>query len=263
VAAGRARLRLLVAIVLVAALLGGGWLWLRDSSLVRVTRVQVTGVTSSAEPRIDAALDAAARGMTTLHVRPEALRRAVASFPSVAGVEVSTDFPHGMTIEVLERRPAAALVSGGQRVAATGDGRLLRDVQDTIGLPSIAVGAIPAGAHATAPRVRQALAVAAAAPPELRRRVQDVRYGSRGLQADLVDGPPLFFGGPDHAAAKWEAAVRVLSDQSSAGATYLDLRVVGRVAAGGLGPVAAEDSQDDALDPSAAVAQTPSVTPMP
>src|SRR3712207_9010914 len=43
------------------------------------------------------------------------------------------------------------------------------------------------------------------------------------------------FGSPDDAAAKWAAAARVLAAPSSAGATYLDLRVVGRVAAGGLG----------------------------
>src|SRR5690348_6066654 len=57
----RVRLALLVLVVLVA-LLFGGWLWFRDSSFVRATRIQVTGVTSSAEPRIDAALDGAARG---------------------------------------------------------------------------------------------------------------------------------------------------------------------------------------------------------
>ena len=45
-----------------------------------------------------AALDAAARDMTTLHVREEALRSAVAQYASVAGLEVEPDFPHTLRI---------------------------------------------------------------------------------------------------------------------------------------------------------------------
>jgi cell division protein FtsQ len=257
VAAGRRRARLLALLVVVAALLGGGWLWLRGSSFVRVTRVQVTGVTSSAEPRIDAALDAAARGMTTMRVDEAALRQAVAAFPSVAGLRVSTDFPHGMTIEVLERRPVAALVAGDQRIAVTGDGRLLRDVQDTMGLPAVTGASLPGAARVGAPRARAALTVAAAAPPGLRRRSQSVGWGRQGLQVELTDGPPLIFGSADHAAGKWAAAARVLADPSAAGATYLDLRVPGRVAAGGLDPVVAEDAQGDAVDPAASATPAP------
>ena len=50
---------------------------------------------------------------------------------------------------------------------------------------------------------------------------------------DMRDGPPLIFGTRDDAASKWAAAARVLAQPSAAGATYLDLRVAGRVAAGG------------------------------
>jgi hypothetical protein len=45
------------------------------------------------------------------------------------------------------------------------------------------------------------------------------------------------FGDADGAAEKWKAAARVLAEDSSAGATYLDLRVAALVAAGGVGPV--------------------------
>lgn len=260
----RGRVRLVIAAALLTAvLLGAGWLWFRESSFVRVTHVDVTGVTSSAEPRIDAALDAAARGMTTMDFDPKALRQSVAAFPSVAGLTVTTDFPHGMTIEVLERRPVAVIAIGDQRIAVTGDGRLLRDVQDTMGLPAIARHGLPTGERVTGERATAELAVAAAAPPELRRQSETVAYGDRGIEVDLADGPPLIFGTPDHAAAKWVAAARVLAASSSAGATYLDLRVPGRVAAGGLAPVVAEDSQDDAVDPSAQATPTPIPTPTP
>jgi cell division protein FtsQ len=161
-----------------------------------------------------------------------------------------------MTIQVLERRPVAALVAGSQRLAVTGDGRVLRDVQDTMGLPAVAQSALPAGAAVTAPRTRALLAVAGAAPPQLLRRSEQIHWTRQGLQVELADGPPLIFGSAADAAEKWAAAARVLADSSSAGATYLDLRVVGRVAAGGLDPVVAEDAQGDAVDPAATPAPT-------
>ena len=119
------RLRGLLAVVLFAAALAGGWMWLRDSSLARITEVRITGATTSEESRIESALEGAARDMTTLHVRHDALESAVEPYPSVAGLRVETDFPHGMTIEVLEHRPVAALDVDGRRVPVSGAGVVL------------------------------------------------------------------------------------------------------------------------------------------
>src|SRR4029453_5162156 len=88
---------------LIAALVVGGWLWLRDSSFVQVTKVNVSGVTTSESQRVTQALADAGRGMTTLHVRRAALEDAVRQFKSVETVKVKTDFPHAMTIDVVER----------------------------------------------------------------------------------------------------------------------------------------------------------------
>jgi len=238
-------LRGLAALVLVAALLAGGWLWVRDSALARVKQVQVTGATTSEEPRIRDALDAAARSMTTLHVREEALRDAVASYPSVAGLRVQTDFPHALTIEVLEHRPVAALDTGGRRVPVSGGGVVLTGVRADRDLPAIERDATPPEGRVRDARTRAALAVAAAAPEALRARTEALHWTDQGLNAELRDGPPLVFGTQDDAAAKWAAAARVLAEPSAAGATYLDLRVPGRVAAGGLGPVPQETPDPD------------------
>ncbi|HWT23540.1 MAG TPA: hypothetical protein VN213_08545, partial [Solirubrobacteraceae bacterium] len=89
-------------------------------------------------------------------------------------------------------------------------------------------------------RALAALRVAAAAPSELRARAERVFYGPRGMTLDLRDGPELYFGSVTDARAKWLAAARVLAEPSAAGAVYLDLRVPGRVAAGGVGPVTPE-----------------------
>jgi cell division protein FtsQ len=98
---------------------------------------------------------------------------------------------------------------------------------------------------------RGELAIAAAAPPELRERSERIFSGSRGLEVVLSEGPRLIFGGRADARAKWAAAARVLAEPSAQGALYLDLRVRGRVAAGGVGPVdpAEEAAEDGSSNP--------------
>src|SRR4051812_9306963 len=169
-------------------------MWLRDSSLAQVRTVTVTGTTSAAEPKIRAALESAAQGMTTLHVRQDALVRAVAGFPSVAGLRVSTDFPHRLAIEVVERRPVAVLAAGDQMVAASAGGLLLRDVGAPDTVPEIDIRSLPGGKRVAAPHVLGTLAVAAAAPPALAKRTISIGTGPRGISAKLESGPPLIFG---------------------------------------------------------------------
>ena len=246
-AAGRARaraprlprvpLRLLVALLLLGALGYGGWTWLRDSSLAAVRDVEISGTTSSEEPKVRAALDAAARDMTTLHVREDALRSAVAQYSSVAAIEVRADFPHTLKIRVIEHTPVAVLVSGDREIAASGDGLVLRGVVADGDLPVIKVDAPPTGERVGNANTRTALTIAAAAPDALRRRVDRLWTGPRGMMLALVDGPDLIFGDASEARRKWLSAARVLADPSAAGATYLDVRIPERVAAGGLGPV--------------------------
>jgi cell division protein FtsQ len=235
----RARLlRLALALFALAALAGGGWLWLRDSSVVQVQDVQISGVTSSDGDRVRAALESAARTMTTLHVRERALADATAPFASVDRVRVGTSFPHGMKIEVLERRPVAALALDDRRIPVTGGGIVLRGVVADRDLPSIRLSRPVVGARVTDAHVLGALAVAGAAPAPLLHATDQLSVGSRGVVVELRNGPELVFGSGDAAPAKWTAAARVLAEPSAAGAAYLDLRVPGRVAAGGLAPVA-------------------------
>jgi cell division protein FtsQ len=236
----RSFVRGFAAVLAFGAVLFGGWMWVRDSSLAAVNQVTVSGATSSEEGRIRAALEDAARDMTTLHVRRDVLRSAVAAYPSVAGLRVDADFPHGLAIEVTEHRAVAALELDGRRVPVTGDGVVLTGVQADRDLPSIRRSTAPADRIRDA-RTRTALAVAAAAPEDLLERSERLRWSGDGLTLELRDGPPLIFGTHEDAAAKWAAAARVLADQSSAGATYLDLRIPGRVAAGGLGPIPQEE----------------------
>jgi cell division protein FtsQ len=240
----RSFLRGFAAVIVLAGLGVGGWLWLRDSSLVEVTAVRVTGATTSDEARIRSALESAARDMTTLHVREEILREAVARFPSVAGLDVDTDFPHRISIQVLEHRPVAALEVDGRRTPVSGGGIVLTGVEADDDLPSIRRDQLP-GPRVDDAKTRAALAVAAEAPRPLLARGERLWWGPEGLTMELRDGPPLVFGTRDDAASKWAAAARVLAEPSAAGATYLDLRVPGRVAAGGLGPIPQEPASEN------------------
>jgi cell division protein FtsQ len=225
--------RAVAACACVLALLGGGWLWLRDSGLVAVDDVSVTGLSGTEAPRVRAALEGAARDMTTLHVRPDQLRTAVEPYPSIMAVDAHPDFPHGLRIVVHEHVAVAALAAGSDRVPVAADGTLLRG-SSTSGLPVVAVAAPPPGDTLADKRALRVVSLLAAAPPALRAKVSRVYAGPRGLTAPLQDGPVLYFGGADRLRAKWTAATQVLADRASAGATYIDLRLPERPAAGGL-----------------------------
>jgi cell division protein FtsQ len=231
-----ARRRLLVALAVLVVLFAGYRLWLRDSALVGVERVSVTGLTTKDAGRLRAALASTARTMTTLHVERERLERVVAGYPVVSSLDVTTDFPHGMRIRVVEHRPAAIAVTGGGRVPVAIDGTVLQGLPVEGRLPVVQAPGGLRGQRLADPRALAAAHVAGAAPAALRGRVQEVgREGERGLVAKLRDGPDLIFGAAAHARAKWLAAARVLADPEAEGASYVDLRVPGRPAVGGLG----------------------------
>jgi cell division protein FtsQ len=228
--------RRMLALLLLASALGAGYLfWLRDSSLVQVERVTVTGLDTPDAARVRAELTGAARRMTTLHVDAAALRRAVADEPIVQSLTVHSHFPHALTIEVVENKPVAVLVAGGRQVAVAPDGTLLRGAKVEPGLPLVRVGKLPTGGRLPDGAARERVAVAAAAPPRLLSRVESISIQpGRGAVAQLRRGPAIYFGMPIELPRKWEAATAVLAQRSSQGATYIDVRMPDRPVAGGL-----------------------------
>lgn len=241
----RLRRRVLALLLAALALACGYQFWLRDSSLVAVERVSIAGLTAEEAPRIRAALTAAARDMTTLHVRRGELERALAPFPVVRSFEVEPDFPSTLRIRVVEHRPVAILRAGtsGGGVPVAADGTLLRGVVPSDPLPAMTLGEPLAGGVLAEAAALRRLRVVAAAPPALLGRVRAVRETrARGLVVHLRRGPRLVFGDLTRLEAKWAAAAAVLADPDSAGAAYVDLRVPERPAAGGLAPPAAGDA---------------------
>jgi cell division protein FtsQ len=226
------RVRVLVVVLAVLAVLGGGWLWLRGSSLVAVRKVTISGVYGPDAGQIRSALNLAARNMTTLDVRIGQLRTAVAPYTVVKDVRVATDFPHGLRINVLEQLPVGALVADGRAVAVSGDGTLLPNVS-TRSLPQIPVGLLPGGSQITDRGTLQSLALLSATSPRLLARIAQVTdNSSHGLVAQLRSGPSIYFGDDSDLNAKWAAATEVLADPTSAGASYVDVTDPASPAAG-------------------------------
>jgi cell division protein FtsQ len=249
-------------------LLGAGWVWFRDSGLVRVDRVYVTGVSSSEGAEVRRALTSAAEDMTTLHVREDDLRASVKAFTSVDRLHVKADFPHKLTIEVAEREPVAEVDIAGEVVPVGAGGRLMRGVRPERKLPVLHATRLAPGGRLTDPKALAAVATLAAAPEPLRTRVTKVWSGPKGLTLDVRSGPQVFFGSAKRLDAKWMATARVLAEPSAAGAVYLDVRIPDRVAAGGLGAVPEEDTdplapnpQGQELNPQLQAEEAPSLNP--
>lgn len=222
-----------VAVALLAALY---LVWLRDSSLVAVESVTVTGVTSRDADRVRTALTSTAMTMTTLNLDREKLEEAAAVFPVVAAIELKPDFPHGLTIEVIEHRPVAIVDAAGGEAPVAADGSVLTGLPVDGDLPRIEMSQRLPGDQLPPGAARDAARVAGGAPVALASRLESIgrEGGARGVVVQVQDGPEIVFGSADQLRAKWAAAVRVLADGDSAGASYIDVRLPERPVAGGL-----------------------------
>ena len=223
---------------LAIAILGGGFLWLRSSSLVAVRQVRVVGLSGPSVGPITRTLESRAKTMTTLNLDVPALLRSVASYPYVHALNVSTHFPHGVTIDVIEEVPLANVSLGGHTVIVDHAGQMLpRSVKPSGPLPSVPLGPSgggggtpPAGGNAdriTASRPLAVLRVLAAAPYGFLAHIRSATTSAaHGVVVQLRQGPWIYFGSRGQAVAKWRSALALLAARgagSVAGAQYLDV----------------------------------------
>jgi cell division protein FtsQ len=245
-----------VAAVLVAAviLLGGGWLWFRSSSFVAVHQVRVTGLSGPNVSQITRALTTTAETMTTLDFDVSKLKRSVEAYPYVHSLDVSTDFPHGVTIDVLEEVPVAVTSVAGRVTVVDATGSLLSSGGTPHGaLPSVPLGSVSTGGaetgsaetgaasgRLTAPGSLAALKVLVAAPYRFLPHVASaVSSSAHGVVVKLRGGPSLYFGPLVELSDKWNAALAVLAARGSAaaaGGEYIDVSDPQRPAVGAQSP---------------------------
>jgi cell division protein FtsQ len=255
----------LLGMLIALPLLAGGWLLLRDSPLVSVEHVQVSGVHGPDAYAIDAALAGAARQMSTLNMRPGALRSAVAPYRVVREVHAYPSFPHGVRIRVVEQLPVASLMIAGVRTAVAADGVILGPALLSSSLPTLSAGSDASAATGVIGKpvhgasLLTSLAVLGAAPARMAAAVARVFNGPEGVTVAMRNGLIVYFGDATRPHAKWISLARVLAASSSAGASYVDVRLPERPAAGFAGtsavPSAASTSEAEpasASDPNTA-----------
>jgi cell division protein FtsQ len=175
-----------------------------------------------------------AQDMTTLHLKDDQLREAVAQFPTVATVAADTGFPHTLRVTVTERLPVAFIKVGPRRTAVSADGYLLLGASfDPKPLPRIEGVAAQSG-RLSGDAAAQA-AILGATPRPLRDRVTSSTWdeGQGGVVLSLDNGPALRFGDGSRARDKWMAAVAVLSSPEHGSPAYLDVSVPDRPVSGG------------------------------
>jgi cell division protein FtsQ len=185
--------------------------------------------------------------MSTLEVHTGPLRAAVAPYRIVRDLTLKTKFPHGLSIRVIEQPPVAALTVGAVRTAVAADGVVLGPALLSGSLPAIAGAArLSPGQHLHDASLLASLTVLGATPTPLAKLIVRAYTGPKGLTVVMRNGLLVYFGDGSRPDAKWLSLARVLADPSSAGASYVDVRVPERPAAGfptGVSPPASSGSE--------------------
>ena len=246
----KARRRLLATGIALLVALGLYLAVLRDLPAFAVETVALSGASSGYAPQLERELEAAARSMTTLHVDESRLRELAGRYPAVTTLQTEADFPHGLSIRIVER-PPVGLVEGarGRPVPVAADGSILEGQPVDRPLPSLP-GRASSGRRARRATTASAARLTAAVPRTLAVWLERVRRDQAGWTVELRQGPELRFGSLADLGAKWSAATAVLRSQRARGARYIDLRLPDRPAAGGFPPSPSTEPSTDVEDPS-------------
>ncbi|MBI2691802.1 MAG: hypothetical protein HYX29_07665 [Solirubrobacterales bacterium] len=269
------RRTLLVSILILGAIVAAGFMLVRNSSLVEVREVKVVGLSGYYDKQARSAVVAEAMQMTTMNFSAERVQEAAAGFVDVAGVSVETDFPHGATIYVDVRKPVLVARLNGRTVTLSQEGEVISTARSVAGLPKVEASGTVVNNRVTGGRALSAARLLGAAPDVLLRQVDEIKWGRFGIVVSMAKGTDLYFGTSADAKLKWRDAATVLASDAATGASYLDLRVPGRPAIGGLGaapstitgqPIVKAPTDDaEAIVPSAGATapEAPVQTPVP
>jgi cell division septal protein FtsQ len=238
--------RILVTLLIILGVLAAAYqLWFRNSSFAAVEDVTIEGVQGPEQQAVEAALSKVAGDMTTLNVDDDALEAAVGGFPTVVEVDADADFPHDLALIVKERPPVLLATAGGESLPVAGDGTVLPgvDVSD-LKIPSIGVDELPAQGRLSGDAL-QIARVMGPAPKPLLELVEAISIGGEeGVEVTLRGDVPVWFGGSDDAAAKWDATAAILADPQIDSLTYVDVRVAERPSIGGAAPAVTESTTE-------------------
>jgi cell division protein FtsQ len=235
-----------------ALLLGGLALWLLyGSAWLRVESVTVGGERVLTERQVLDAADVPV-GDPLVSVDPDAVEsRLLERLPRIDSVEVARSWPHGVELEITERKPVVVMVQDAPNGEGGGDeragrGRSYAEVDDegvrfgTVadrpeGVPVLALdlAASPSRHRFGAERMRgEAVRVAAALPERVRRDTRIIRVRSYdSITLEMSGGRTVMWGSGEDSEAKARSLVLLM--KAADGAERFDVSVPSAPAASG------------------------------
>jgi cell division protein FtsQ len=223
----------IAAVLVTVVVLGGGYVWLRNSKLVAIRTVTVNGLAGPDVSQIETKLTDTAKSMTTLNLNVTRLRTAVAGYKFVHSLSAQSYFPNGLVIQVDEQVPIAVAAEQGKEIVVDARGLLLVNEVAPFPLPVLLDAGQPDDGAVTDSGALDALNVLGQAPYQLIRHVASATWNAdHGVVLQLRNGPKLYFGPTVEIAQKWLAAIAVLGAHTAAGAAYIDLSDPSRPAPG-------------------------------
>lgn len=220
------------------------WCLVVFSPIAHPRDIEVDGATGSRASQIRAAIEESAKGQSTFRMSESKLMAAVADYPEVAEIQIAAHPPFRADLTVVMRPPVGRAQIGGRTFTVAGDGTVLERASEA---------AVPKLDHSVGALLLRdgrlvgdggALRVLGGAPEQLLDLIRVVRRGDAGIEIELQRGPRLIFGTAESITSKWAAATAVLADGAATRATYIDVRVPGRPAVGGIGGSKNADAAD-------------------
>ncbi len=223
----RKRLKwVLIATAVIAVVVGG--LAVLGSSLFDVQDVEVEGAVYTDEEAL-AGIVEDLRGSPVLRIDTDDVERQVEQIPWVRDARVTTDFPHGVKIEILERQPALAfegedgrhrVIDDEGRVLDVLDGQPVEYLQLTSSeRPALAAGQFAPEGFGAAASLVQALT------PRMSARAESVSVAPDGsdLRLTLRGGTEVRFGAAEDLIVKLVRLQTVLEEHAGEPLSVIDV----------------------------------------
>lgn len=212
----RRRVRLLVTMAVTAALaVAGAMAWvLFETSAFGVRDIEISGTDRLDAVRVQS-VAALPEGTPLVRVDTATIERRLGRLREVAAVTVARDWPGRVTIEILERQPAAVSARGPAYALIDREGVAFTTVaRRPRRLPLLSTPTSVASRPRSAMR-RDAMTVLAGLTGSVRDQVREVRtIGPERIELVLTRGRTVFWGSADRRARK-AAVLAVLVDRKA------------------------------------------------
>lgn len=226
---GRRRLHVLLGLLIVTALLVGGW-YLVHSSVLSARSVTVVGATHETASQVEAAGDLNGQ-RPLIDINTGTTAAAIAQLPWVQSAQVSVHWPDGVRVVITEAVPTLTMAGpGGKWAELSADGKVLAlTAAQPPGLLVIsgptqpgAVGSSLTGAD------REALGVATTLPASFKAQVTAVRVVAGDLvQLTMTTPIVVDLGTTTQLTAKYEDVSSILAGATLHDGDVIDVSVPG------------------------------------